>query len=319
MGRNKTINKKDPPRFYTVTGKRKAAHYYTGVRPKLRLSDDRNEALKQWADIDAGKELVPTLFKGIAAKYKKEIIPGKAPRTQVDNLKELEKLLGVFGEMHIDAIKPKHVRQYITLREAKVRANREKALLSHIYNFARDKGYTDLPNPCQGIKGNKEKGRDRYVTDAEYAAVWEAATPALQDIMDLLLNTGQRPADVLKMKKTDIHDGAIWVEQNKTGKKLGINITPHLDAILKRPKEVQSFYVVSDEKGQPVSQTTLRSWFRTAREKAGVSFQLRDLRSKNATDTENIELAKKRLGHSTMRMTEHYTKNRKGEKVEPLK
>lgn len=318
MGRRKKINTDDPPRFYTVTGKRKTAHYYTGVRPKIRLSNNRNEALKQWADMEAGKELIPTKFKGIAAKYKKEIIPQKAPRTQQDNLKELDKLLAVFGEMHIDAIKPKHVRQYITRREAKVRANREKALLSHIYNFARDKGYTDLPNPCQGIKGNKEKGRDRYVTNEEYADVWEVANPMLQNIMDLLLNTAQRPADVLKMKKSDIRDGAIWIEQNKTGKKIGIDITPHLDAILKRRKEVSSFYVVSDKNGQPVSQTTLRSWFRTAREKAKVNFQLRDLRSKNATDTENIELAKKRLGHSTIRMTEHYTKNRKGERVRPL-
>ncbi len=319
MGRNKKINLNDPPRFYTRTGKKRNLHYYTGMRPKLRLSNDRNEALKQWADMEAGKELICTSFASIASKYKKEIIPNKAPRTQIDNLKELDRLLAVFGEMHIDAIKPKHVRQYLTLRKAKVRANREKALLSHIFNFARERGYTDLPNPCHGIKGNKETGRDRYVTDAEYDTVWAAANPELQNIMDMLLSTGQRPADVLKIKKADISDGAIWITQNKTGKKIGITITPHLDEILKRRKTISSFYVVSDKKGQPVSQTTLRSWFRSARRKAGVDFQLRDLRSKNATDTDNVELAKKRLGHSSIRMTEHYTKNRKGEKVQPLK
>lgn len=64
-------------------------------------------------------------------------------------------------------------------------------------------GYTDLPNPCRGVKGNKEKGRDRYVSDAEYVAVWEAANPMLRNIMNLLLNTGQRPADILKMKRAE--------------------------------------------------------------------------------------------------------------------
>ena len=61
---------------------------------------------------------------------------------------------------------------------------REKALLSHIINKAREWGYTDAPNPCQGVKGFKESGRDRYVTDAEFQAVWDKAGPTLRDAMD---------------------------------------------------------------------------------------------------------------------------------------
>jgi len=44
-----------------------------------------------------------------------------------------------------------------------------------------------------------------------------------------------------------------------------------------------------------------------------------DLRAKNATDAENIELAKKRLGHTTTNMTDKYIRARKGEKVKPYK
>jgi len=36
---------------------------------------------------------------------------------------------------------------------AKARANREKALLSRLFNEAREWGYTDAPNPCQGVSG----------------------------------------------------------------------------------------------------------------------------------------------------------------------
>lgn len=42
------------------------------------------------------------------------------------------------------------------------------------------------------------------------------------DAMDLALLTGQRLADVLKIKRVDIRDGALWVVQNKTGARLGV-------------------------------------------------------------------------------------------------
>lgn len=92
---------------------------------------------------------------------------------------------------------------------ARTRANREKALFSHIYNKAREWGYTALQNPCQGVKGYREVGRDRYVTDEEFARDKAHSHYAVIDAMDLALLTGQRPADVIKFKRTDIRDGAL--------------------------------------------------------------------------------------------------------------
>ena len=54
------------------------------------------------------------------------------------------------------------------------------------------------------------------------------------DAMDLALLTGQRPADVLKLKRTDIRDGALWFVQNKTGQRLGVEITGELAAVIIR-------------------------------------------------------------------------------------
>lgn len=102
---------------------------------------------------------------------------------------------------------------------AKVRANREKTL-SYIFNKAREWGYTALQNPCQGVKGFKEIGRSRYITDAEFDHIKAHAHFTVIDAMDLALLTGQRPADVLKLKRTDIRDGALWIVQNKTGQRL---------------------------------------------------------------------------------------------------
>lgn len=231
----------------------------------------------------------------------------------------------VFGSVPIDAIRPQDVRTYLDLRgkTAKTRANREKALLSHIFNQARAWGYTDAPNPCAGIKGHKETGRDRYVEDEEFAAVWAKAHYTLQDAMDLALLTGQRPADVLKLTRADIRDDALHVRQNKTGKKLAIEITGELakvvERITSRPGKVKGAWLIQDEAGQPLTYWMLRNRFDEARKAAGATFQFRDIRAKAATDTGDLGHAQKLLGHSNRDMTEHYTRERKGERVKPLR
>lgn len=55
-------------------------------------------------------------------------------------------LRAVFNRVQIDHIKPHHVRLYMDKRgqTAKARANREKALLSHLYNRAREGGSRTL-------------------------------------------------------------------------------------------------------------------------------------------------------------------------------
>lgn len=71
-----------------------------------------------------------------------------------------------------------------------------------------------------------------------------------------MLLTGQRPADVLKIKRTDVRDGALWIVQNKT--KWAIEITGELAALIER----------------------INAW-----PLAGVDFQFRDIRAKAATHT----------------------------------
>lgn len=75
------------------------------------------------------------------------------------------------------------------------------------------------------MKGFKETGRDCYVTNEEFEKVKAHAHFTVVDAMDLALLTGQHPADVLKIKRTDIRDGALWIVQNKTSARLGIEIT----------------------------------------------------------------------------------------------
>ena len=241
----------------------------------------------------------------------REVYPTKAVRTRADNDndKEMVHLLRVFGHMPIDAILPMHIREYMDLRGqvAKVRANREKALFSHVFNKAREWGYTELQNPCQGVSGFKEAGRSRYITDAEFDKVKAHAHFTVVDAMDLALLTGQRSTDVLKIRCSDIRDGALWVTQNKTGARLGIEVTGELAAVIARisgrPRRAISPYLIQDENGQPLTYFALRAHFDKARTLAVVSFQFRDIRAKGATDTGDLAHSQKLLAHRNRDMT----------------
>ena len=141
--------------------------------------------------------------------------------------------------------------------------------------------------------------------------------------MDLALLTGQRPADVLKLKRTDIRDGALWIGQNKTGQRLGVEVTGKLAAVItrinERPRQAISAWLIQDENGQPLTQFALRSRFDKARTLPKANFQFRDIRAKAATDTGDLTHSQMLIGHKNREMTEHYVKARKGERVRPLR
>lgn len=314
-----------PPRMHLSDG---AYYYVTTGKPRkwIKLSKDKGEALVKWAELEGAK--IPndaTTFEAAWLRYEREIVPAKAPATQHDNRREAAFLLAFFGKMQLDAIRPLHVEQYMSAREAKVRATREKALMSHVFNCARKWGLTDASNPCAGIKGVKSK-RSRHVHDEEFEAVYKAACQPLKDAMDLALLTGQRPSDVLGWARTDIRDGVLWIRQGKTGTALRIEVVGELATVIKRCEDraksykVASLSLVLDEHGHPLRYWTMSKMFARARKAAGIAdVQFRDLRAKNATESVSQDEAKNRLGHTTMGMTESYIRNRAGRVVKPLR
>ncbi|MBX9913719.1 MAG: tyrosine-type recombinase/integrase [Pseudomonadaceae bacterium] len=309
-------------------------------RKEISLGKDYGLAIMEYARLerdrtaDAIVEKVLT-FRYVADRYLVEVVPSKAPATQKDNQRELKNLIAYFDDppAPLDAIEPQHVRQYLRWRQsAPVRANREKALLSAIWNYARETGYTSLANPCAGVKGNKEQGRGVYVEDSLFQSVYEVADVGLKDAMDLAYLTGQRVTDTRLMDERDVRDGQIWIKQAKTGAKRRIEIIGELAELISRIKarkaahKVRSTRLIVTEDGTPMSAAMLRGRFDLARTAAKVDkklFQLRDLRAKAGTDkaesSGDIMQARDQLGHTTVVMTEQYIRERKGKKVTPTR
>ncbi|MDR0260513.1 MAG: hypothetical protein LBI76_11975 [Comamonas sp.] len=144
--------------------------YYLDIggkpRKEIPLGNDY-AAVQKWGALTCRPEQAPAIerptFADAVAGYRKDVLPAKAPRTQRDNEGDLVFLLRFFGGDNpapLDEIQPIHIRQYQRWRvaEAKrlaqqkypgkpvsdtigqVRANREKALFSHIWNYARGEG-----------------------------------------------------------------------------------------------------------------------------------------------------------------------------------
>ncbi len=263
----------------------------------------------------------------------------------------------------LDKIEPVHIRQYldwsvktkradaearnaqrkkegkqpviIRSKHGQAQANREKALFSHVFNYARDHGYTKAPNPCQGVKGFKEDGRDVYVDDALIDRVMKHAGKPLEFALRLAQITGQRPGDVRRMSETNIAGGMLNVRQGKTGAKLRIEIVGALKTLLDEiaayktaqtaASRVRVLSLLVDEKGQKMTEAMLRNRFDDAREAAGIDkalFQFRDLRAKAATDTDDAggtRQAQALLGHTTETMTADYIRHKVGRKVRPIR
>ena len=347
-------NRDLPPRMLRRTRKRKngriwVSYYYdgrdeNGKRKEIPLGPDLYEAKVKWAKMEYKDP--PKIVRNMGEvfdRYEARIIPGKKPRTQQDNLKELKQLRKAFDNAPIDAITPQVVAQYRDARTAKVRANREIALLSHVFTIAREWGMTEKANPCAGVRRNKETPRDFYADSAIWDAVFAQAAQELKDAMQLAYLTGQRPADVLKISVNDLSEDFLMVGQGKTQKRLRIllyceemktKLSFFIDDLLKRRTlcGIRNSRLITNASGLRMSSQMLRNRWDEARIKAATQavtdglpelaasirqFQFRDIRPKAASEIE-LEHAKKLLGHSKEKITEKVYR-RIGDIVRPTK
>jgi integrase len=302
-------------------------------------------AKTEWAKLDCKPlPMKNTILGKVFDRDEAEIIPSKAPRTQKDNLLSLTQLRKAFNEAPINAVTPQVIAQYRDKRTGKVRANREISLLSHIYNIAREWGVTDKENPAAGVRKNKETPRDFYADATIWDAVYGVAVSELRDAMDLAYLTGQRPADVLAMRASDVIDSFLQVAQGKTSKKLRIRLGAGeamnglgelIGRLLEQRKArgVRNPYLIVTEDGRRVTAAMLRLRFDDARNAAIAKalecedpilasnirkFQFRDIRPKAASEIDDLGHASRLLGHTDKRITETVYR-RVGEIVKPTR
>lgn len=302
-----------------------------GKQKEIPLGSDLTIALRKWAEIEGKPAVSDNALGKIYQKYIKwaenRDVSGLSQRTIKDYQEHWRQLEKIFADAPIDQIQPQHLVRYFDARESKIRAKKEIKFLSTIYNWAKARGYSMGVNPTQGITRQMrvQTKRTIYVTDTDFALVRKNAVQFVQDAMDIALLTGQRPADVFKMRWTDIKDGILTIQQNKTGQTVHITIEGELKKTL---DNIRSRPVISQTIIKKTTSATFRRAFTDARDKAEIEakeagikfqrFQFKDIRAKAATDSADHTQAQKLLGHKHATTTDIYRRN-DGQAVSPLK
>ena len=350
MGRKRTVHLNLPTGMRARVRPNATYYFYDAGDREISLGKDYVLAVQRWAQLEGGRAaqtassavtlrkvaeayVVSPAFKALKPRTQRDILGSGKPKPDGTFGGDLEKLYQFFDDSPappLDSIEPHHVAKYRDWR-ASTHSTQELALLSAMWNWAREQGYTKLPNPTVGVSRNRGEGRDVYVTDAMFAAVYLWADQPTKDAMDLAHLAGQRPGDCLKMRDQDVRDGALWVSQGKTGQKLRIAVVGQLKTVLdriaarKKTTTVRAFALVVDVDGKALSAGQLDYRFGLARDCAGIKpheFQFRDLRAKAATETDDvrgIEAAQGLLGHTSSSMTRKYVRRRIGKLVQPTK
>lgn len=282
MGRPRTTDTWLPPHVV----RRHGAFYWvdpsTGQWKRLSDEDDTPRMYRVLGEVMSGQT---GAFSPIFDLYAAKALPKKAASTRKLQGPQLEVLRTWLGERAPDSVSPHEIAAFLDDHAQPITANRIIALLSHIYTFAIRRGLA-TSNPCRDVRRNKESPRRVYVTDDMFAAALRDAPPRIALALELAYITGQRMADVLKLRWDDVRDDGVYFKQNKTGKELLLSYTPRLDQVLTRCQAVSrgSTHVLINKRGQPWTCDGFKtSWQKFIRTKS-YRFQFRDIRKKSGND-----------------------------------
>lgn len=244
-----------------------------------------------------------------------------ATETRKDYRKYSIKLLKVFSKMLPDGIKPEHVRKYLDKRGLKSRtqANREKAFMSRVFRWAYERGMVK-GNPTKGVRQFKEKARERYITDAEYAALYSVAPTVVQVAMELAYLCCARQKDVLEMKKSQFVTDGIMITQSKTnvaqikGWSTRLNAAIALAASLPIKPGMSSIFVLHQPSGSGYTRDGFNGRWRVAKDAAkeafpdiDFNFTFHDLKAKGVSDLKGTIYEKQAItGHKNVEQTARY-------------
>ena len=193
------------------------------------------------------------------------------------------------GKLKISEIRPVHIADFIDKHygDKPNSANKYKALLSNIFNYAIRRGMRD-DNPGRSLEPLVEGKRRRYISDLELVLIVEAAIPMMKVLVQLAAMTGQRMGDLLRLEWKAVLADAVMLDVEEaddmpirsdgvvfypsktaktTGQRVAIAMTDQLRATFEYAKQlntVGSAYVIHKKDGTPYKYDGAYSSFQRA-------------------------------------------------------
>lgn len=316
MNRPRKKNAHLPPCVYPKHG----AYYHVKRGKWTRLPAEGPStlatALEAYAALhETPKGGMPALIDEVIAAMKVQK-PPLAPSTLKHYAKAAKVLKRKFAQFAPEQVQGKHVAQFKKdLASTPNMANRCLSVLRQVFSYALEQQLI-TNNPAIGVERYTEAKRTRLISIDEYVAIYAKAGPRLQVIMDLLIRTGERINDVLKIHRTDLLPEGIRFIQQKTGAKRVVPWKPELRAVTDRAKllngNIRSLTLLCNRRGKPPDYVTVNGQWNRACRAAGVeNATIHDLRAVAATWAKKQGLDPTALlGHSSKAQTERYLRDR---------
>jgi len=311
---------------YYFNGKYKS--FKIGSYPNIKLSEARDTARDLASDVNSGTDPQaeknkrkqvpdPQTFKELAEEFTEKYLPTLREKTRTEYKRIIDReLIPKLGKYPIKEITPN---QIISLLDGKaygkkpapVMANRIRARLSKIFNFAIDRRLLDS-DPVEKVSKYKktkqgkdvEQKRNRYYKPEEIQELWEHFDKWPEptgSVLKMLLITGQRKTETMQMKWNDIR-GDVWTIPAELAKNKEEHLVPLSDMALEIIENMKSItgktdYVFCSPKEDNAPMKWLTRARETIKEHSAVSdFRPHDLRRTVATYMAKLGIDRTVLG-----------------------
>lgn len=302
---------------YVYPKGRKGYLYFTRGGKTTRMHSEPGTAAfaAEYARLLRGEDLARAkTFKRLIASYtKSDAFARLSPVTQRDYRKHMRYFEEAAGAIDPTTMRRVNVIQMRdALSETPTQANRRLGFLKVLLEHAIDIGWMK-DNPAKGVRNLPPTGRERHPWPQDLIdAFRDEADEDTRLVFELLLGTGQRIADVLKMQWGHIEGDGINVRQSKTKTPLWIPFTASLRHRLAQTPR-RSLYIVSQPNGRPWSYQLAWKRIMDVRKRIGAEgYDIHALRHSAASELAALGLSDEHImavtGHTSSAMLRVYTK-----------
>jgi integrase len=176
----------------------------------------------------------------------------------------LEHFRAEHGDKPVSLLGREHVKVMVDAKAATpAAANKFRKLLHVLMHVAVDRGWRK-DNPVTGVKGVRSKSQGFQTWSEDHIAQFEAkhaiGTKA-RLALALLLYTGQRRGDVIRMGKQHVRNGVLTIRQQKTGMEVAVPVHSKLQECLAAAAREHLTFLVT-EYDQPFTPAGFTNKFR---------------------------------------------------------
>jgi len=312
-------------------------YVWNGRRIRESVGPDKEEArillAERLRDVRQGRDpslrrIKPKLFEDAV----KEFLAEHPTRLRSRHAYEVKvrALKPHFTGQTLAAIGPREIAKFIAGRLAKgakrekgvsrATTNRDRAILSKLFNWAIASGFYGAENPVRKVKPFQESaGRTRFLTADEAGELVAKSSDHLRPVLITALHTGGRLGEILTLRweDVDLERGVLYFDQTntKSGKQREVPIDQVLAEVLKeRRKKIflggDAREFVFTRLGKRLQ--NVRTGFEKARKRAGLGEDVtfHTLRHTFASwfvvNGGDVFRLQEYLGHSTMALTKRY-------------